>query len=313
MPGSAALLSFSFRGDFELCCLMCETVDRFVSPEIPHILLVPRSDRDLFAPLANGRRRIEHQEDLLPPWLFRLPMPPANWRARLGLPRRNVYVSLRGGLVRGWIVQQIMKIAAAARSREDAVVHVDSDVAFIRPLMPADLFKSDGVRFKQVPGAANDPSHHPWHLAASSLLGLPPSAYHGADYIDTVVTWRPAVARLMTSHIEGACGRDWISALARADHLSEYTLYGVFCEKVLGMTTAGHSPTSVSLCETLWDENLTESEAVATLERDLRPAYAAIGIQSTIKLNIDARRRIVDHSIAFAAAQDRDSSVRQTR
>ncbi|MET0368841.1 MAG: DUF6492 family protein, partial [Methylobacterium sp.] len=226
----------------------------------------------------------------LPGWLRKLPLPGPEWRRRLRLPRRNVYVSFKGRPVRGWIAQQIMKLNAAAGAATDTVLHLDSDTAFVRPL-PAGALAQDGLlRLARFPGAADDAMHAPWHRAASTLLGLPPTDYHGADYIDQFVTWRRANVRGLLERIGAVTGRDPIEALAATSDFSEYILYGVYCEHVLGLTASGHAGAEESLCETVWSEGGGIPE--------VRPGRYGLGIQSTIPLSWEARRSIVGTAIA---------------
>ncbi|MCJ2013384.1 DUF6492 family protein [Methylobacterium sp. J-076] len=286
------LITLSFAGDFECCRLLCETADRFAPAGAAHLLAVPAADIPLFRPLAGGRRALVPQEDLLPGWLRKLPLPGPEWRRRLRLPRRNVYVSFRGRPVRGWIAQQIMKLNAAAGAATDTVLHLDSDTAFVRPLPAGALSADGGVRLARFPGAADDPMHAPWHRAASALLGLEPSAYHGADYIDQFVTWRRANVRGLLERIGQTTGRDPIEALAGTRDFSEYILYGVYCDKVLGLAAAGHVPSEASLCETVWSEGGAIPE--------VGPGRYGLGIQSTIPLSPEARRTIVAQAIGRA-------------
>ncbi|MGC5778011.1 DUF6492 family protein [Methylobacterium sp. NFXW15] len=290
MDNPPTLITLSFAGDFECCRLLCETADRFAPMGASHLLAVPSADMALFRPLAGGRRALVPQEELLPAWLRKLPLPGPEWRRRLRLPRRNVYVSFKGRPVRGWIAQQIMKLNAAAGASSDVVVHLDSDTAFVRPL-PAEALKTGGlVRLARFPGAADDVMHAPWHRAASTLLGLPPSDYHEADYIDQFVTWRRTNVRGLLERIGEVTGRDPIEALAATRDFSEYILYGVYCDKVLGLVASGHAPSAESLCETVW----SEGGAIPVVG----PGRYGLGIQSTIPLSTEARRTIVAQAIA---------------
>jgi hypothetical protein len=289
------LITLSFAGDLACCRLLCETADRFAPAGASHLLAVPAADMPLFRPLAGGRRILVPQEDLLPSWLRKLPLPSPEWRRRLRLPRRNVYISFRGRPVRGWIAQQIMKLNAAAGAGTDTIVHLDSDTAFVRPL-PAEALAVNGrVRLARFPGAADDAMHAPWHQAASTLLGLPASPYHGADYIDQFVTWRRANVRGLLTRIGEVTGRDPIEALAGTRDFSEYILYGVYCDRVLGLEVADHGAAEVSLCETVWSE--AEEGGIPTLGA----GRYGLGIQSTIPLSPEARRRIVAEAIDRAA------------
>lgn len=285
------LVTMSFSGDLALFELLCETVDRFVPAGVPHLVAVPRDDLPLFAPFAAGRRRLVTQESLLPPWLHKVPLPGPAWRRRLMLPRRNVYLSSRGRPVRGWIAQQMMKLTATARIETDLVLHIDSDAAFIRPLSAARLRRGDLSRILRVPGAGDLPTHREWHATAARLLGLPPSRYHGADYIDNLVTWRPAVARGLLARIAEVGRDDALRILARTRHLSEYILYGVYCDEVLGLAAAGHFADPESLCETIWSSSAHAPERLAALS--IAAERAAIGVQSTIPLSQAERRAII--------------------
>ncbi|MDP4006135.1 DUF6492 family protein [Methylobacterium sp. NEAU K] len=294
-PPGLTLLTLSYAGDLECCRLLCETADRFAPDGAGHLLAVPAADMALFRPLASRSRSLVAQEELLPAWLHKLPLPGPDWRRRLRLPRRNVYVSLRGRPVRGWIAQQIMKLNAAAGVTTGTVLHLDSDCAFIRPL-PVEALARDGrVRLARFPGAARDAMHAPWHRAASALLGLPDSEYHAADYIDQFVTWRRATVRGLMERIASVTGRDPAEALAGTRDFSEYILYGVYCDQVLGLGAAGHFGTAESLCETVWSE-----DADGALP-PLRAGRYGLGIQSTIALSPEDRRRIVAEAIGRAA------------
>lgn len=297
-----SLLTLSFRGDLELCRLLCETTDRFVDPAISHVIAVPRADSPLFASLANDRRSIIAQEGLLPGWLIKLPLPSPAWRKRLLLPRRNVYLSLRGRPVRGWIAQQLMKIAAAAMSDADIVVHADSDAAFIRPTRPEDFLLDDKPRFLREPGAGESPMHAAWHRAASNLLGLAPSDYHGADYIDAgLVVWRRENVTRLIAHLQRE-GGDWRARLVAAGEFSEYVLYGVFVDQVLGEQSQ-HTPTPLRQCLTLWDASAAREAETAI--NGLQPYQRAMAVQSTIALDDGARHALVESAIRKAAEQDR--------
>lgn len=300
---SAAMLTLSFAGDHERCRVLCETADRFVPASVEHVLAVPSADLALFRPLGGGRRRLVAQEELLPSWLMRLPMPGPPWRQWLRLPRRNVYLSLRGMPVRGWIAQQIMKIVGAARAGVDIVLHCDSDSAFVRPLTAAHLGRDGRVRLLRVPGAGDTPMHAPWHETASRLLGLPPSRYHGADYIENFVTWRQPIVAGLLARIEEVAGRDPVAALAGTRHLSEYILYGAYCDKLLGLEAAGHVAEPTGLCATLFVPPGTGSPGGAAIR--VAPGQVGIGIQSTIPMAPEDYRGAVEATIRRAASEDR--------
>jgi len=303
-PLSAGLITCSFSGDLDVCRLLCESVDRFVPEAIAHTLYVPEKDRPLFAPLASARRRILAQEDLLPRWFVKLPMPPQPWRGWLRLPRRNVYLTPFSLPVRGWIAQQMMKIAATAAADTEIVVHVDSDNAFIRPLKPADLSRDGRARLYRSPEMVPMAGHRLWHSAAGRLLGLPPRDFYDAEYIDQLVVWRRAVVLKLIARLAETQGTDWRIALARTPHFAEYILYGVFADKVLGLEDAGLAATPDSLCLSRWSEAFDDAADEDAFLAAIRPGHAACLIQSTIAMPLAARRALFERAAAIATAQD---------
>lgn len=292
------LITKSFSGDYEICRLLCETMDRHVTAE--HLLIVPRSDMSLFETLRGPRRTIVPEEDFLPRGMARAPLPGPAWRRRLGLPRRDVYLTTFSPPVRGWIAQQLVKLGAAAALDWDVVLHVDSDVAFVRPLDPTRLIRDGAVRFYRDPAAGRLPTHDRWHEVAGEVLGAPGTRYFGADYIGTVVAWSPEIVREMTARIARIAGEDWRKALARRPHFSEYILYGAFCDGVLG-DAAPVFRTAEELALTRWSEALSERDEDAFVE-SLRPTDVSIAVQSTLGLSPERRAALVRRCEARAAA-----------
>jgi hypothetical protein len=298
------LLTLSYRGDYEVCRLLCESVDRFVPADIEHRLAVPRADLDLFASLANSRRRLIAQEDLLPNWFVPVP----RWLVRLVRLRRNLYLTPFSLPVRGWIAQQIMKISAAAESDADVLVHVDSDNAFVRPFSRDSLFKGGSVRLYRDPVPSGLASHQSWQRAAGRLLGLPDTGFHGGEYIDPLVTWRPDVARGLVRRIEEISGRNWVATLARTQHFAEYVLYGVYADKILGLDAAGHVPETQSLSHPMWSGSFENDDAIDAFVDALEPQHAACLIQSTLAESIERRREVFERVTGMAERQDRKRS-----
>jgi hypothetical protein len=300
----ANLITCSFRGDLDVCRMLCESIDRFAPATIPHSLYVPRADLKLFADLASDRRTVAAQEDLLPSWFVKLPLPGPEWRKRLHLPRRNIYVTPFSPPVRGWIAQQIMKIAATANASAEIVAHIDSDNVFIRPLTLEALARDGKVRIYRDPVRVEMETHRVWQETAGRLLGLPSSRYYGAEYINPFVVWRRSVIHGLIERIEGIAGRDWRIVLARTPHFAEYVLYGVYADQVVGLEQAGLMPEDFTLCHSRWGDEFAGAEDEASFIRSLRPEHVTCLIQSTIDTSMAMRRAIFDQVAALAAEQD---------
>lgn len=301
---SIAIITKSYRGDHECCRLLCESVDRFVPADIRHTLVVPQADVALFAPLANARRDILAEEEVLPRWFRRIPLPPPQWRKRLFLPRRDVYATPFSLPVRGWIAQQIMKIAAAAMSRADILVHIDSDNAFIRPLDPSRLVRNGVARIYRNPQPVGLATHTRWQHAAGRLLGLEDSAFYGGEYIDPFVVWKTSVVRDLIARIEAVSGTDWIKTLARTQHFAEYVLYGVYADRIAGFEASGLSPENFSLCHSRWSDEFAGEAAIREFVEAVEPHHLTCLIQSTIATAAQSRARVFARVTEFAARQD---------
>src|SRR3546814_11714277 len=112
-PPPACLITVSYRVDLVLARGLCASVDAFLDERVEHVLVVPRSDEQLFAPLLTARRRLVLVEDVLPRDYRKLPLPQrihvGPFRRRL----REMWWTPRG-VVRGWIIQQVLKLSAPA-------------------------------------------------------------------------------------------------------------------------------------------------------------------------------------------------------
>src|SRR5216684_2807077 len=118
-----AVITPSFAPDFELCVALNRSVLDNAPNTVQHHIIVPRSDLKLFGRLAGPRTHIRCETDFLPRWFVPLPF------------LANATVNLRRPFppVRGWILQQLIKLAAVAASEDDVVLVADSDVRFVRP------------------------------------------------------------------------------------------------------------------------------------------------------------------------------------
>lgn len=298
---TAELITCSYSGDLESCRLLCESVDRFASPQIRHRLYVPKRDFPLFAGFVTDHRTIAAQEDLLPPWFRKVPLPRPRVRAWFHLPRRNVYLTPYG-LVRGWIAQQIMKVSATLKSTSDVVAHIDSDNFFIRPLSPSLFIERGKVRFYAGTETLGLKTHQPWYTTGARLLGLDGSDFYTADYIDQFITWRPSVVELMVRRIEETAGENWAAALARTPHFAEYVLYGLFVERVMGIERAGLTLQTHSLSHTAWAEEGHEQNWSGFVA-SLLPHHVDCAIQSTLPMSIEERYEIFEKLVAKASTQ----------
>lgn len=257
-----AVLTPSFRGDANLFAELHASVLLNTAPSVVHHVVVPPSDAGRFRPYEGPRCRV--------------------WTHRDVLPRRYVSVPRAAGLtvnarrpwlpVRGWVVQQLMKLAGTAAIDARAVLIADSDAVLLRELTLAQLLHDGQLwHFRREDAVAPGMNRHlAWHKVARKLLGLPEGVSLPApDYISPIAVWDPVVVRALMAHIEDLTGRSWIDAVAGELHVSEFVLYGVFVDHVLG----GMAPFDGPLCHNYY-ERTPLSRVDARAFADEMPATA---------------------------------------
>ena len=170
------------------------------------------------------------KEEVLPVWVTSVDT------LKLGL-RSNIWLQARGRPIRGWLLQQLVKLAVARSLNVDIVVHADSDVVLLRP------FSTDTGRRAGRPGAAcSSAQAMSTRLCPTTSAGIdrPRGCSKSgqpnpmADYISTLVPWKRKTRSALLDHVEKTTGRHWIRAVAAAWDVSEYVLYGRFVRDVLG-------------------------------------------------------------------------------
>jgi hypothetical protein len=272
----------SYAPDVELLADLRESLQAFASRDTRHLVVVPSRDAALFrSRFAGPGCDVASVEEVLP-------------RTLRAVPAVNAWINLRSPWppLRGWITQQLVKLCIADCVTTDAIVLVDSDVAFVRPIT-ADTFIRDGVvRFYRWPDAvdARLPRHVTWHRVARELLGLPAApALPLPDYISAMNTWDRRVVQLLRSRVEEVTGRAWADAIGRQLHFSEFILYGVFVEASL---QAGHpGQTADPLCHSYWDTTPLGAAAAAAHVAARSPSDVAVMISAKSATPLEVRRR----------------------
>jgi hypothetical protein len=249
-PLSYAIITPSYEPDFQRCRLLSWSIQQQVRSDFIHYIVVERRDYPLFKTLANDRTEILLVESLLPWWIQREPL------------KRKMWLSLKTLPVRNWVMQQLMKITVAQQIDQDIAVFIDSDVAFVRPFDLAQLSQGGQVRLYRddVGNDVQRQMHRKWHQAGAKLLGLSAINPQIPDYIGNLITWRKTNVQQMCRQIEAVSGRSWLSAIANSWHLSEYILYGMFIDQVVG-DAAGHYADAHNFCSDYWfPHDLSEAE-----------------------------------------------------
>jgi hypothetical protein len=278
MP-TMAVVTPSYAPDRELFADLHASVLAATPASVVHHLVIADCDLEAFAEFKGPRCRIWSMKQLVPSRYVKVPGTYAWVNARRPWPP-----------VRGWVMQQLGKLALAAQLDADVLLMVDSDVLVVRPLTAARFMDGDRPAFYREPGVIDEamPRHLVWQGVARTLLGLPPAPPPLHDYINALNVWDPFVVRALLTHVERTTGRDWIDATSRQLHFSEDILYGVFRDEVLRSGPADVA--SPSPCQCYWGtEPLTAGEAI-DLACGLAPDDVAVLISSKSHTPLAARR-----------------------
>ena len=244
------------------------------TPDVPHYLIVDRCDRSAFTHLERGKRKLIESETLLGSWIFRAP------------GRKGFWLSLKALPVRGWIVQQILKIAAIEVIPERTLIFCDSDVAFLRPFSRDDLLISGKVGLMDID--FDTETFRRWTATARHLLGLSPKQGGYRNHVGNMICWNRETVRAMQQRIEFITDMNWQVALARTPSFSEYMIYGVFVREVLGYNAVDHAPSTVPLVKPSWGIALATDSALDAFFADFDPRTVAVIVHS--KDSIDPAR-----------------------
>jgi hypothetical protein len=293
-----ALVTPTYRNDLSLFVDLHQSVLLHTDESVKHYVVVPSDDSDLFAAMAGPRCLIVPEESLYP----------AHYRSVGGLVNRMLRplphipsyariaaINTRHPFhpIRGWVMQQLLKMELARDLNADTVLLIDSDVELVRPLNEAMLRRGARAMLYRRPGGVGIslPRHMQWHAVARQLLGLPPAQFPAPDYVTSFCVWEPSVLRAMLARIEQVTGESWMDAVTGQRTFSEWTLYGVFAEEV--MKYEEEALTESSLCHSYWGRVPLTIESAADFLSDISPNDVAVLIQSKTQTPRIVRRTAI--------------------
>lgn len=256
-----ALVTPSYWMDVERCRFLLETAERWVEPSVRHYLVIANRDLRLFRPMLSSRTTLIVVEDIIPRWLFRVP----------GL--RRFWLSLRTRPVKNWILQQIVKLSLPSHVAEDVLLYADSDMFFIAPFDPRQYERDGAVPLFAESGQRGLlPEHDRWQVTCARLLGVPPETEFDINYVGQLIWWRRQNAIATVNRVQQATGRPWQQAIAPLSGFSEYILYGLHSDKVLG-TASGHWQDEVVRTLCYWREDPLDVAGLESLKSKREPYH----------------------------------------
>ena len=286
--GRMVVVTPTYAPDLELFADLHASVLRCFPDDVRHLVIVTQADVTPFRRFAGPRCEVLSVGDVLP----------SSVRA---LPFTKLWVNLRRPVppLRGWILQQLVKLAVAAQADERVVVTADSDIVFIRPVTVETFAPRGQVRlFRQDDGVDSSLTRHVlWHSVSRSLLGLPAAPPPPLpDYVTALNSWDPEVVRRTLARVEAVTGRGWLVAVGKELHFSECMLYGVYADEVehaQGLVTTGDSQ-----CHTYWGSDPLTVEGAAELISSAGAGDVAYMISAKSHTPLDVRRAA--HARVFA-------------
>jgi hypothetical protein len=275
-----AVITVSYAPDFELCREATSSILAYTPDTAKHYIVVPRRDMALFSQLRSPRTEVWPVEKVLP-------------RRVITVPRSNFWINLRRPFppIRGWVMQQVVKLQMATQVDAELLLFADSDFVFVRPVT-IDTFKQDGrVRFYRKEAAIDErlPRHLIWQHLARKVLGAPRAEPPFNDYIHSPGVWERRKVLAMMDRIRQVTGRNWLDVFASQLHVSESTMYGVFVDIVLA-EHANVVPVGSMGCHTYWDTSPLSLEAAEKFVQETPDDYIAVWITSKSGTSIEIRR-----------------------
>ena len=283
-----AVVTPSYAPDLELFADLRRSVLEYFPGDVTHFVIVPRRDVDAFARFRGPRCEVVQESALVP-------------RHVLKVPRTGFYVNARRPLppIRGWVVQQLLKLASVQLVTANTIVLVDSDVVFVRPV-DQDTFAPGGrARFFRLDAAIDDrlPRHVRWHAVASRLLGVPADDLPLPDYVTSLNTWdRDAVLGLL-QRIEDVAGKRWFDVIGSELHFSEWTLYGKYMDHFMDV-----APSSDTLCHAYWDPRPLDRPGADRFVSGIAKSDVAVMISAKSRTPLAVRREAMSNRARFRNA-----------
>jgi hypothetical protein len=275
-----AVVTPTYAPDFELFTDLHQSVLRWFPADVRHLAVVPETDLRLFRRFEGPRCLIIGVRDVLP-------------HSVLNLPFIKMWINVRRPVppLRGWIVQQLVKLAVAKQTPERFIVTADSDVVFIRPVIST-TFAPDGRTrlYRLAEGVGNAHLRHVrWHKVAHDLVGLPPPPPPPLpDYVTPFGTLDCDVVNRMLRRVEEVTGRRWLEAVGKELHFSEFTLYGVYADQFERAKSV--TLTAESLCHSYWDTIPMTAEQAAAWLSCIKPHDVAYMISAKSNTPMSVRR-----------------------
>jgi hypothetical protein len=279
-----AIVTPSYYKDFPRCQLLAESVEKYIPADIPYYILVGREDEALFSTLKSKRIQIVLEEDVVGLKTRRLAWAP-RWR-----------VSWRTLPVRGWIWQQIVKLSMSQMIPADAYMIMDSDCMFFRPFDPRSLIDREGripLYREEKSFYTTDSDTQKWHKHGGKILKIPrPQVPYATGYVGAPIFWRRDVLGQLRNHMDMRNFLTVASRISLCPTFSEYVLYGMFVEHILGIEASGHYKFHGELAQNHWTETALDVDQLNIFKRNAPSEKVMIHINAKSGTSVGDIRQV---------------------
>ena len=163
---------------------------------------------------------------------------------------------------------------------EDVLLYADSDMFFIAPFDPWRYERDGSVPlFAETGQRGLLPTHERWQVTCSKLLGVPWQVDFDVNYVGQLIWWRRPNALGAVRRIEQTTGKAWQQVIAPLGGFSEYILYGLHCDRILGEQSGHwHDREIRTLC--YWDTEPLDVAALETLKAQRAAHHHSVMVSS---------------------------------
>jgi hypothetical protein len=201
--------------------------------------------------------------------------------------------------VRGWLMQQLLKLEFCRQLEVDTVLLVDSDVELVRPISEETFRDGGRARLYRRVNAVDEsmPMHMEWVKTSRDLLGLPQGQFPASEYVSSLCVWEPKIVRALLARVEQVTGLPWMDVITAQRTFSEWTLYGVFAEEFMKYPES--DLTESSLCLSYWGNSSGQNppltlEGAMDFVSHLKAEDVAVLIQSKTRTPRTIRREAIE-------------------
>jgi hypothetical protein len=271
------LVTPCYAPDYNRCAQLVYSVNKYVNGISQHLLIVDKKDIHIFAHLVKGRTKIITKESLFSFSLYRLPLQKSYWLVG------------STGITRGWILQQVVKLAVAYQSQADAIIFADADVIFVDKFDAQSYWQGNALRFfetRRGPFMRSSRRYKNWYQSGSRMLGLGSQEDFYGAYIAQLNAVKPKHVRAMCGRIQRVVGRSWKRELLASLDYSEFILYGLYVRYCVANPDE-YFNTDLQQCESSWFHDIQSKEDACRFISESRISSCAVHLQSNLGFDFD--------------------------